>query len=105
MDRTARRADPRFEYWDLVIPLTLRLEGVRHPTRRELAAFHGYDGVVMQHLEPAAREGWYPDESTDWASLAAAGQFVTEAGLGEPGDGVTVYRSVTIRLKRLTARG
>ena len=107
MDRTAHVADRRFEYRDLVIPLNLRLEGARHPSRRELAAFHGSDGVLMQHLGVAAHEGWYPDEWADWESLTAAGRFVIEAepDLSEPGDRVSVYRSVTIRLKRLTARG
>jgi hypothetical protein len=90
-----------------VIPLDLRLEGSRYPTPRELTAFHGRDGVVMQHLGVAAREGWYPDESADWDSLTAAAQFATEAEprLGGPGEGATVYRSVTIRLKRLAGRG
>ena len=107
MDRTARVLDARFEYRDLVIPLNLCLEGARHPTPRELAAFHGYDGVMTQHLGVAAREGWYPDEAADWNSLTAAGQFATEAGPrpGGAGEGATVYRSVTIRLKRLAGRG
>ena len=65
-----------------MIPLCLRLEGARYPSRRELAAFHGYGGVVMQHLGLAARAGWYPDEAADWGSLAAAGQFATEADPG-----------------------
>ena len=106
MDRTAHMSDARFEYRDLVIPLHLCLEGSRYPTARELAAFHGYDGVVTKHLEVAAREGWYPDESVDWESLQAAGQFATEAdsGLGESPEGAIVYTSVTIRLKRLAAR-
>ena len=107
MDRTAHMPDARFEYRDLVIPLHLCLEGSRYPTPRELAAFHGYDGVLTKHLEVAAREGWYPDESADWESLQAAGQFATEAdsGPGGSGEGAILYRSVTIRLKRLAARG
>jgi hypothetical protein len=60
----------------------------------------------VHHLGVAAREGWYPYEAADWDSLAAAGQFATEADprLGGPGAGATVYRSVTIRMKRLDGR-
>jgi hypothetical protein len=107
MHRTARVVDARFEYPDLVIPLCLRLEGAHYPSRRELAAFHGYDGLVVQHLGLAAQEGWYPDETADWGSLAAAGQFATEAdpGLDESGEGATAYRSVTIRLKCPAVQG
>jgi len=107
MHRTARVLDARFEYRDLVIPLSLRLAGARYLSGRELAAFHGYDGVVMHHLEFAARAGWYPDEAADWDSLAAAGQFETEddPGLGGADEGATVYRAVTIRLKRPAAQG
>src|ERR687895_1952492 len=102
MDRTERPSGDRFEYRDLVIPLSLRLEGSRYPTRRELAAFHGYEGLVAQHLAIAARDGWQAAEATDWDSLAAAGRFATEPepADGEPGDVVTVYKSVSIRLKR-----
>ena len=107
MDRAARGLDARFEYWDLVIPLCLRLEGAGYPSGRQLAAFHGYDGVVMHHLGLAARAAWYPDEAADWDSLAAAGRFATDAdpGLDRSGEGATTYRSVTIRLKRLVVQG
>ena len=107
MDRAARGPGARFEYRDLVIPLELCLGGPRSPTHRELAALHGGDGFVVQHLGVAAREGWYPDEAADWDSLAAAGRFATEADprLGGPGEGATIYRSVTIRLKRLAGQG
>ena len=107
LDRTARASDARFEYRDLVIPLDLRLAGSRCPTPRQLAAFHGYDGVVVHHLGVAAREGWYPDEGADWDSLTAAGRFVTGAGSGSGGpvEDTTTYTSVTIRLKRLAGRG
>jgi hypothetical protein len=107
MDRTARASDARFEYRDLVIPLHLRLEGARYPTARELAAFHGYDGVVLHHLGVAARAGWFADEAADWDSLTAAGRFVTEAdpGAGGPGEDTAAYKSVTIRLRRLAGRG
>ena len=107
MDRAGRPSDDRFEYRDLTIPLSLRLEGSRRPARRELAAFHGWDGVVVRHLQAAARDGWQADEAADWDSLAAAGRFATET---EPGDragaeAVTVYTSVTIRLRRLARPG
>ena len=106
MSRTAHIPNARFEYRDLAIPLSLRLEGARHPTRRELAAFHGWDGTVAQHLAVAAGEGWYPDEAADWDSLAAAGRFMTEV---RPGAGaaevVTVYKAVSIRLKRFARSG
>ena len=107
MDRTARALDARFGYRDLEIPLDLRLAGSRCPTPRELAAFHGYDGIVVRHLGLAAREGWYPDEAADWDSLTAAGRFVTgvDPGSGGPGEDTTAYTSVTIRLKRLAGRG
>ena len=95
----------RFEYRDLAIPLSLRLEGSRYPTRRELAEFHGYDGAVLQHLAIVAREGWEADEAADWDSLAAAGRFVTEDEPGPGGETVTIYRSVTIRLRRPGRRG
>jgi hypothetical protein len=71
VDRTARLSDARFEYRDLIVPLRLCLEGTRYPTREELAAFQGRDGVVMEHLGMATREGWFPDEAADWDSLAA----------------------------------
>src|SRR5437764_13292036 len=96
--------DP-FEYRDLVIPLSLRLEGSRPPTRRELAMFHGVGGVVVQHLGLAAGEGWEVDEAADWDSLATAGRFEREAEFGSGGETVTVYKSVTIRLKRLVRPG
>jgi len=107
VDRTALASDARFEYLDLIVPLRLCLEGTRYPTRDELAAFHGYDGIVMEYLGMAAREGWFPDEAADWDSLAPAGRFATEADpdLGGSGEGATIYRSVTIRLKRLVGRG
>ena len=75
MDRTNRRSGDPFEYRKLVIPLELRLAGSRYPTDRELAAFHGEHGILMQHLNAAAREGWMADEAADWDSLAAAGRF------------------------------
>ena len=107
MHRTARVVDARFEYRDLVIPLCLRLEGAGYPSAGELAAFHGYDGVVMQYLGLAARAAWYPDEAADWDSLSAAGRFATDADPGpdRSGEGATIYRSVTIRLKRLVVPG
>ena len=106
MDRTARVSDARFEYRDLIVPLRLCLEGTRHPSAEEMAAFHGYHGVVTEHLGMAAREGWFPDEAADWDSLTLAGRFETEVApdLGGSGEGATVYRSVTIRLRRLGGR-
>jgi hypothetical protein len=106
VDRTAPVPDARFEYRDLIVPLRLCLVGRRYPTRDELAAFHGYDGVVTEYLGRAAREGWFPDEAADWDSLAAAGRFTTEVDpdLGGSGEEATMYRSVTIRLRRLNPR-
>ena len=106
MDQTAHAPDARFEYRELVIPLDLRLGSGCQPTRRELAAFHGAGGVVVEHLGAAAREGWYPDEAANWASLAAAGRFATEIDhrLVGPEEGATIYRSVTIRLKRILSQ-
>ena len=107
MDPAARGVDARVEYRDLVIPLCLRLEGAGYPSGRQLAAFHGYDGVVTHHLGLAARAAWYPDEAADWDSLAAAGWFATDADPGPDSsrDGATIYRSVTIRLRRLVVQG
>ena len=96
--------DP-FEYRDLVIPLSLRLEGSRPPTRRELAMFHGVGGVVVHQLGLAVGEGWEADEAADWDSLAMAGRFEREVESGSGGETVTVYKSVTIRLKRLVRPG
>ena len=106
MDRTRRPSGDPYEYRELVIPLSLRLEGSRRPTRRELADFHGYDGLVVRHLTIAARDGWQADEPADWDSLAAGGRFVTEPepAPDNPDEGATVYRAVKIRLKRLTRR-
>ena len=106
MDRTREPSDDPFEYRELLIPLNLRLEGSRYPTRRQLAEFHGYEGVVVQHLKLAARDGWQADERADWDSLAAAGRFVTEADPApdNPDEGATIYKAVTIRLRRLARR-
>ena len=106
MDRTERPSGESFEYRDLAIPLSLRLEGSRRPTRRELADFHGYDGLVVRHLTIAARDGWQADEPADWDSLAAAGRFVTEPDPApdNPDKGAIIYRAVKIRLKRLVRR-
>jgi hypothetical protein len=54
----------------------------------------------------AAREGWFPDEAADWDSLTLAGRFETEVApdLGGSSEGATIYRSVTIRLRRLVGR-
>ena len=106
MDRTARVSDARFEYRDLIVPLRLCLDSTRYPSGEELAAFHGYDGVVTEHLGMAAREGWFPDEAADWDSLTLAGRFETEVALdlGGSSEGATMYRSVTIRLRRLVGR-
>ena len=106
MDRTARLSDARFEYRDLIVPLRLCLDSTRYPSGEELAAFHGYDGVVTEHLGMAAREGWFPNEAADWDSLTLAGRFETEVALdlGGSSEGATMYRSVTIRLRRLVGR-
>ena len=104
MDRTDRRAGGPFEYRELVIPLALRLAGSRSPTDRELAAFHGEHGILLQHLDAAAREGWMADEAADWDSLMAAGRFATVVEPDEGAGSVTTYTSVTIRRKRF-ARG
>ena len=103
MDRTARLSDARFEYRDLIVPLRLCLDGARYPSGEELA---GFDGVATEHLGVAAREGWFPDEATDWDSLTLAGRFETEVApdLGGSGGGATMYRSVTIRPSRLVGR-
>jgi hypothetical protein len=108
MDDSSFVADERYEYQDLVVPLNVRLEGDENPTAEQLAAFRGWDGVVTAYLGVAGRDGWRADERADWDALEAADRFEKDLILPSEADPnaptLTIYQSVTIRLKRLRSR-
>ena len=114
MERAAgRRAEERppsggrWEYTQLTIPLNLKVESGHYPTPEQLTTIEGLEGIILGHLDIAARDGWEAAEPTDWEALAAAKRFEIETypGPDAAGIGPAIYKSVTIRLKRPTGAG
>jgi hypothetical protein len=94
----ALAAGPRptqWEYRELTIPLEASSRVfIEYPeeARQRFVEF------MKEHLDRAAGEGWEPAEPTDFDSLKAAGRIeeIRHRRFGH----LTVYNSVTVRLKR-----
>jgi hypothetical protein len=94
----ALAAGPRptqWEYRELTIPLEASSRVfIEYPeeARQRFVEF------MKEHLDRTAGEGWEPAEPTDFDSLKAAGRIeeIRHRRFGH----LTVYNSVTVRLKR-----
>jgi hypothetical protein len=86
----------RWEYKELVIPLEASSRVFWEFPQESRARFAE---VVGEHLTRAGLEGWQADEAIDFDSLKAAGRL--EETRHRRFGHVTVYSSVSVRLKRV----
>lgn len=93
----AFRRSEGLEFRDLVIPITISVRHWRHPDYVGAAAPR-VQRIIVASLEEAAREGWRPDEPTDFATLFSRSRVRTQ-------DSFLRWRisSVAIRLTRLVS--
>ena len=86
----------RWEFMDLKVPLEASSRVFWEYPEEARARF---DAVLQEHLARSSLEGWQPDEATDFDSLKAAGRL--EQTRHRRFGHITIYSSVTIRLKRV----
>jgi hypothetical protein len=85
----------QFEFRDLTIPLEASSRVFLEYPEEARQRFREF---MKEHLDREAGEGWEPAEPTDFDSLKAAGRIeeMRHRRFGH----LTVYNSVTVRLKR-----
>lgn len=71
------RGIARWEYQDLVIPMTITVIHWRHPDYVAVASLRAQP-LIEASLAEAARSGWHADEPTDFATLFSRSQVHTK---------------------------